>query len=284
MLPTWVQLCAAFNEEFHVSLDLYSYQALPCFHLSFILVCERYGPEGPLPVIPKSQMRQLAERLYALESLRLRDLKNRLAQLHLEHQWAEVPFADRLSLLQRDLDEIMMELCRSTSKRLLAAQYSIHEGLSTPSMEWAAQQLGRTCAYHAMNETGMPQASSMPLSALSASDSLTTELDTGALLPFPATTSPLSLSASASADELTSAFAAAAAAEQPGPASPPASRPLEKTLSGMVTVESDTRNDSHVCSTCASRHGVNLDKCHFCARCCKNPRCSVKSHRRQQNA
>ena len=76
-LPAWVRMCEVVNREYSCNLDMYTYQALPCFWIHFVASCKRCSLLGA-PSDQKTAHRIMAERLFELEGLRYCDVRDML--------------------------------------------------------------------------------------------------------------------------------------------------------------------------------------------------------------
>ena len=64
VLPVWVRMARLFNGRYGMEVDLYAFQALPCFWRSFQAILQRYRAVGKLPSAWLGQRRVLAQRFF----------------------------------------------------------------------------------------------------------------------------------------------------------------------------------------------------------------------------
>ena len=107
VLPTWVHMVRVINAEYDMSLDFYSYQALPCFFLCFVLLRRRFSQLSDIPLKFEGKSRAFAERAFRQETVRLRDIVNALRQRGLLCIWKTLDLGERQDLLDETLDDIV---------------------------------------------------------------------------------------------------------------------------------------------------------------------------------
>jgi hypothetical protein len=73
-----VEMTNLFHKKFCISLDVYSFQATPCYWRPYTQIVRRALREDRLPTRWKTQHRILAERVFRLETLRWQDLQRAL--------------------------------------------------------------------------------------------------------------------------------------------------------------------------------------------------------------
>ena len=107
VLPTYVHMRELFEAEYEASLDLYTFQALPCFWRAFLELERMSVAANAVPADNKSRYRHVCERLFLMETLRIADLERVLDHEALLPQYRALSLSARASLLEMAFDDAL---------------------------------------------------------------------------------------------------------------------------------------------------------------------------------
>lgn len=208
----------------------------------FIRLCHRYEGAAPIPTFSKTKYRSLSERVFLLESLRLKELFRKLEDHGLTNVFAAMELSERQELVLVDLDEVVL---RVSERRVVEpfCQPGSLAGSSLPPGPGSPGQFRRLARQEAVSLTGDD--------AVDVAHSRTPRAGDGAVTE----------------------------SHKQGLGLPLADGDIADTTH-ILGVGAPVAGRDDRCS-CGSRHGLNLLKCSFCANCCGRHNCSVFSHRRE---